>query len=523
MAIWSLTKERVDKLLQQIGEKEEEVDAYLKLSPKDLWIKDLDDFIAEWRFQLEDEEKRAKNVARKGRRASTKLKLGGKAPALKKRKAGGDSDDSDFAAPSKKPGPAKRAQPKPESSLNFLKPARPALGKPETKPTAKVSLTSQPLPLDSASSQFSGSDAGLAPIFKKVRTAAASAKPSGLIELDDSISEIPETVKPSTRKPRAAATKPIRYDIGSEDSDDDNDDDMLGDVSKLVKGLGAPSNVAAGSRSLFSNSKSQPSSSTGFTKAKVAGNSAEADLSGDDDIKSRAKPSQNTMATRPVKGSVSSGEVDEIMDLAIADRESKVSGKEKAPKTSTQKKVVSKKTAGKSVVVDLSDDDDIPKITAKRPQSKAVPRAVEQSALSDIDDSMDVLVGTKPGTKGPKSKPPGKAPARNAPAVASKKLQLSPAAKAYAAKQSKRKIVQSEDDDDDADAIANDILGSPTGDKDVEMADFSPPPARARAASSRPARRAAAAVQRKPAYVDDSEEAESAEEDESDDFDDDDD
>ena len=55
MAIWSLTQERVQKLLSQIGDKEHEIDDLLKLTAKDLWHKELDDFIAEWRFQLDDD------------------------------------------------------------------------------------------------------------------------------------------------------------------------------------------------------------------------------------------------------------------------------------------------------------------------------------------------------------------------------------------------------------------------------------------------------------------------------------
>ena len=51
MPIWSLTKERVEKLLKQVGDKELEIDTLLKLTKEDLWKRDLDEFIAEWRFQ----------------------------------------------------------------------------------------------------------------------------------------------------------------------------------------------------------------------------------------------------------------------------------------------------------------------------------------------------------------------------------------------------------------------------------------------------------------------------------------
>src|SRR3954466_52004 len=96
MPLWSLTQERVDKLLRQISDKEIQMDTLIKLSKEDLWRRDLDDFIAEWRFQLEDEQQRQRNIAKtaKNRRTSKKFKIG---PAVKKRKGlGDDSGDDDF-------------------------------------------------------------------------------------------------------------------------------------------------------------------------------------------------------------------------------------------------------------------------------------------------------------------------------------------------------------------------------------------------------------------------------------------
>ncbi|ODQ79069.1 hypothetical protein BABINDRAFT_162139 [Babjeviella inositovora NRRL Y-12698] len=48
MAIWSLTRERYEKLLEQVDAKQTELTELLKLSPKDLWNRDLDDFSAAW-------------------------------------------------------------------------------------------------------------------------------------------------------------------------------------------------------------------------------------------------------------------------------------------------------------------------------------------------------------------------------------------------------------------------------------------------------------------------------------------
>ncbi|NWN33533.1 hypothetical protein GY663_30615, partial [Klebsiella michiganensis] len=76
MALWSLTQERVEKLLKQLGEKQEEIDTLIKLSPKDIWKVDLDAFMDEWNLQQEEETKRKKKIAGISRRASMKLGIG---------------------------------------------------------------------------------------------------------------------------------------------------------------------------------------------------------------------------------------------------------------------------------------------------------------------------------------------------------------------------------------------------------------------------------------------------------------
>jgi DNA topoisomerase-2 len=113
MAIWSLTQERVEKLMRQIGDKELEIDALIKLTPKDLWNIDLDAFVEEWNVQLTEEADRAKKIQRMGRRASHKLGIGAsKGGKGKKKRKMGDSDseedsDDDFGPVKKKAKPKK--------------------------------------------------------------------------------------------------------------------------------------------------------------------------------------------------------------------------------------------------------------------------------------------------------------------------------------------------------------------------------------------------------------------------------
>lgn len=245
MAIWSLTKERVEKLLQRVGDKEQEIDALIKLSVKDLWNRDLDEFIAEWRFQLEDDRKRQRKVANLGRRASNKLKINAKGPGAKKRKAQGDDpDDSDFGVSKpKKAGTANRVQPK--STSSFFQ-------------------------------QFSPPRAA-APVKKALTNGVAASKAAAPVKAEvtatdgasDPVVEAVELGPSPSRRPRAVTSKAIKYGGGS-DSDSDNGDDLLGDVSKMVRTVGADlgDSKAGPSRPLFSTSMSRPGSSAGLHKTK---------------------------------------------------------------------------------------------------------------------------------------------------------------------------------------------------------------------------------------------------------------
>lgn len=92
LKIWSLTKERYEKLLKQKQEKETELENLLKLSAKDLWNNDLDDFLTAYEdFQKMDLFLRNSAVP--------KTKGG------KRKRKGGDDDDYD---PSGKKKPARR-------------------------------------------------------------------------------------------------------------------------------------------------------------------------------------------------------------------------------------------------------------------------------------------------------------------------------------------------------------------------------------------------------------------------------
>lgn len=456
MPIWSLTKERVDKLQRQVGDKEIEIDTLIKLSKEDLWARDLDDFIAEWRFQLDDEAKRQKKVANLGRRASKKLNIAG---GVAGRKRKNDSDDDDFGvAPAKV---KKTAMPKKEVGglLSYMMPQTKTKTSPKAKakaPTATQKAAKKTLDLLTTSTQDddqddvwmkldgSGSDM---PKINKPKAAPLKAAPTKKAEpaprkadSDDDEEDADEEIKrpAAGRRPRGAAAKPVTYNVDDSDSDGDG---MLFDVGKMVKGINTASAPADNSRPLFSASMSRPGSSAGLPKRSTSSKPA-VDIDSDDTNYSKLAP----------------------------------------PMTKKGPAVAARKTV-------LSDEDD------------------------SLDDSLDDMIAAPSKASKPASKatakpvPKGKAPAKKATKAAAppppepKKMALSPAAKAYAAKKAKAEkeaLKAGSPSEDELDSLANKILDD-DDDEDDDAEDAGGPVAR------RPARRAASAAPKKKWVISDDE------------------
>ncbi|KAH2290117.1 DNA topoisomerase 2 [Aspergillus fumigatus] len=502
MPLWSLTHERVEKLRRQIGEKEVEIDALIKLSKEDIWKRDLDDFINEWRFQLEDEARRQRKVANMGRRTSAKLMTAaGRGKATKKRKAAldDDSDDEDFAAPkSKKSAAAKKTEPK-GGLLSYLgKPsAKPApsgdggdsdddfevevLPKKNrgaaTKATTKVKdedevmddLGEEILPKKSrgpakpAPKPKEEADDDSEDIAPKKGRAAAKAKPKPKVEDDDDLDddEFMEIAKAEAAKsvksqPNRTSRKITNY-TALDYSDSDNGDDLLGDVSKMVKGIGgATGDSTTDSRQLFSERSRPSSSSSGLKVSSSKPSKLSTDFDADETDYSKLIPQNSPRRS-----------------LQVKPKETKVNDD-----------------------FDMDDDDDGDPV---KPAAKAKPVAKKGKSAATAASSKPAAAPK------PRGRPKKDAAKPAAPAPSLKQTTLSPAAKAYASKQAKAtatKKKQLVDDlsDDDIDAMANDILDSPAARMDVSEDDEPPK----RKTTVRPARRTAAA---KKTYVieDDSE------------------
>ena len=460
MPIWSLTKERVEKLLKQIGDKEIDIDTLIKLTKEDLWKRDLDDFINEWRYQLDDEAKREKKVANMGRRASRKLKIGDGVASRKRKAQGDDSDDSDFGgvAPAKAkkaavPKPAKekggmlsymvqptkkKASPKPKGPSAGVKAAQKALDW-IAEPTKKEA--------DDVWMNLDGEESDAPKVTKAKASAPAKAAPvkkKKKVISDDDDDEEEEIIRPTaSRQPRAAAAKPVKYNNLS----DSDGDEYLFDVGKMVKGIDTTSAPADNSRPLFSASMSRPGSSAGLPKKSTSSQQA-IDLNVDDTDYSKLAP----------------------------------------PTTKKGPAVTARKTI-------LSDDD---------------------------EDSFDEIIAPAPKASKAKVAAPKAVPKPRAPAIAKKtakaasqppepkKMPLSPAAKAYAAKKAKQQKLAAEaenvDSEDEVEKVANEIM-------DDDDEDEAP-------AARRPARRAAVAPKKKWVISESEDEDEDEDEEPTADFDD---
>ena len=527
MPIYSLTAERLERLKKQIAAKKKEHDDLEKLDEKDLWSRDLDDFLEEWEHQQVLDAEIAKNIRNMGRRRSKKIGAGGgrggkranrgdddydpgktakAAKSMKKEMtvvkrpvepskqgaafaqkfsgakpkpktygndgASSDFSDDDFAALSKnkpKAAPAKKV-PSPDEAVKdedseieeisaptVSRSKRAAAAKAKsyandgsdsdfsdddfaTLNTGKSAPVKKPSPVDSVvEDEEPEIEEVTVPANSRSKRAAVS-KPSPVESVvEDEEPEIEEVAAPSNaRSKRAAASKAKAwvFDDDDDESENDNGDDLLGDVGAMVRGIGEPAAASNNGRlSLFAMSRSEH------------GNAAIPKL--------KTKQSRNF-------------DFDEPDDTNY----------ELLARSSPHKPTKS------SDIDDLSEDEAVPTTTtAKASSSKAKPAKAPLNVVSAPVKKARAL----PAAYKNKSK-------EDKPA---KPVQLSPAAKAYAAKnksstasKAKKKSFDFSDEED--------------GDGDVTMKDNSPPPP----PRARPGRAAAAKAKKTYAIFSDDDEDE---------------
>lgn len=372
MPLWSLTQERVEKLLRQIGDKEMEIDILIKLSKEDIWKQDLKDFIAEWRFQLDEENRRERKVAGMGRRASSKLMIATRGPG-KKRKAG-DDDDDDYSAPKSKKAATKKAQPPKGALLDFLQKASPRAEK-----TIGHDGTAD---LDDDMDDFE------AEVLPKKSRAAPKPKPKPAPKKEDDDVEEVSAVKaaPKAKSQSTAANRKAVDYVESSDSDD-NGDDLLNDVSKMVKGIGD-----ANGKALISDF-SRPGTSAGLRTASSKAPKVTSDFDPDETDYSKLVPQQSPRRSLLVKQK----------DVKVADEDDDDEDddgfiKPAAPKAKTTAKAkpaaasTAKSTAAKTRGRPKKDaSKDAPAPAAKKAQPAAKPKGKKKIVDDLSDDDIDAM------------------------------------------------------------------------------------------------------------------------------------
>ncbi|KAF8139757.1 DNA topoisomerase II [Boletus edulis] len=176
MPIWSLTKEKIEKLLQQAADKEGELLTLLERTPVSLWNDDLDSFLKEW-------EKSCQDFDNKTLLDASGKKVKKKQATLKHRKS--LTGRNDFGL---------------NDSEDEFKPAKAAVKK-------KAEPKPKPKPAVAGPSKKESDDEKPAPAPKKAPMKKAPAKVKS--EAESEFSDVP------VRK-KAAAKKPIKVDSDSD-------------------------------------------------------------------------------------------------------------------------------------------------------------------------------------------------------------------------------------------------------------------------------------------------------------------
>ncbi|TFK47941.1 type II DNA topoisomerase [Heliocybe sulcata] len=234
MAIWSLTKEKIDKLRQQASEKEQELLALLALTPIQLWNTDLDKFLEEWEASCREWELKSVRDAN-GKIIKRKQKVLEHRKSLPGKKKGDDSDEDDYrptkpapkskaggqaAQRSKAPtaGPSKKAakdddDDEEEEEEEYVKPAakKPIAKKPAAAPAAKRKSSEFHVDDDS------GDDLYLQPAKKK------RVQPPVTKFFDEVPAKKAQSRKPSGSKAPANQAKRPSKKVDSEDEVDISD------------------------------------------------------------------------------------------------------------------------------------------------------------------------------------------------------------------------------------------------------------------------------------------------------------
>ncbi|RKF57463.1 DNA topoisomerase 2 [Golovinomyces cichoracearum] len=426
LPIWSLTQERVDKLKNQILNKTKEFNDLQNLSEKDLWCKDLDDFVQEWNYQLREEDEYQKKIHNTNRRASRKIGAGGKGANNRAKRP---KEDEDFNPSSRKANNTKGAQLKTQQNLiqsftksnkvseSVMEPKKEsqALKKPKNEPQGltKVKKETEELTAPLSDDEFEAG-ALLASNF-------ASQKPSKPQKKSDTS---------NGRKKRAVAPKIYKLE-SDEDSNNSSLDllDDIGDLGSMVKGIGSQNDTGTGpSNGRMSLFQSRPSISQGsgsiLPKLKTKPSRGFDDDDGEDDTNyemlARSSPHKPAASKENIDSFLSD---DDLMPFtktvplksvakstamfkkSVSSTKNGESKKKNSTGSSGETENIAKVRKSRLKAMDkFSDDDEVeindspPPKPISRINSKPLAKGWKSDKNQNINDSGNELASSKPGS-----------------------------------------------------------------------------------------------------------------------------
>ncbi|KIJ60083.1 hypothetical protein HYDPIDRAFT_177534 [Hydnomerulius pinastri MD-312] len=223
MPIYSLTKEKIEKLLQQAAEKEAELLALLERTPISLWNEDLDGFLKEWEKSCQDFDNKTLLDAN-GKKITKKQATLKHRKSLVGRKALGSDSEDDFKPT--KAAAKKKAEPKPKPKPAVAGPSKvesedekPAVA-PKKAPAKKVPKKEE---------SESEVDISEAPVRK-----AAKKKPIK-VDSDSDVEMIDSPPAKANGKGKAKAEEAPKRKSPMEDNEDSDDDMYIRPATKKKK------------------------------------------------------------------------------------------------------------------------------------------------------------------------------------------------------------------------------------------------------------------------------------------------
>ncbi|KAH6917161.1 DNA topoisomerase II [Coprinopsis sp. MPI-PUGE-AT-0042] len=224
MAIYSLTRERIDKLKAQAKDKEAELMALLQKSPKDLWNTDLDKFLEEWEVDCSIfEQKKGEAGAAKGKKRKQKTLKTRKSIGTGRR--GDDSEDDDFVpikapttAANKRKPTAKASSSKKDDDDGMVIDKKPAVAK-------RAAAAKRPVVDDSDGDDFDYGDVEVKPAPSKAKAKPSTkGKEKEVLEIDEDDDDEPPKAPPRKPAVKASAAAAKRKPAAKlEDSNEESD------------------------------------------------------------------------------------------------------------------------------------------------------------------------------------------------------------------------------------------------------------------------------------------------------------